>query len=155
MDDDDEFRSDNEDVVDALRDVESAVLRVEKAVKDKWSSVQYIFAGVIAWYLFLLPGQIWHSKWRYASWYNLSSDKVIVDDHPHDCSFVAAPLGEKYCHYDREASTVQWAKSQTGSPIVSYDEGKTWSEFTPDSSVTVPRYPTVMEVHISWKKIEE
>jgi hypothetical protein len=35
------------------------------------------------------------------------------------------------------------------------DEGKTWSGFIPEQNVGVPRYPTVEEVHISWKKVEE
>ena len=83
------------------------------------------------------------------------TDKVLVDNYPHDCAFTASPFGEKYCHYDREVSTIEWAMSTTGNPIASYDDGKTWSEFTPDKGVAVPRQPTVVAVHISWKKIDE
>jgi len=143
------------ETVDALQDVERAVLRVEKAVTDKWSSAQWILATLIAAHLWSLPGEIWHAKWRYALWNNVSSDKVIVDDHPHDCAFLAAPFGEKYCHYDREVSTLQWATSTTGNPIASFDEGKTWSTFTPDSGIAVPRQPTVVQVYIRWKRIDE
>jgi hypothetical protein len=68
---------------------------------------------------------------------------------------LSSPLGAKYCHYDREVSTVRWATSTTGNPIVSWDEGKTWTVFTPDAGVTVPQTDTVQELLISWKKVEE
>jgi hypothetical protein len=68
---------------------------------------------------------------------------------------MAAPLGEKYCHYERKVSIIKWAKSTTGDPIVSYDEGKTWSVFTPGADDKVPQYPAVVEVDISWEKAEE
>jgi hypothetical protein len=57
-------------------------------------------------------------------------------------------------HYDREVSTVHWATSTTGNPIVSYDEGKTWTTFTPDGSAMVPKTDTVQNVYIGWKKVE-
>jgi hypothetical protein len=71
------------------------------------------------------------------------------------CAFLSSPLGEKYCHNERQVSTRRWATSTTGNPIVSYDDGKTWSVFTPDATATVPKVPTVQEVHISWKKIDD
>jgi hypothetical protein len=98
---------------------------------------------------------VWHAKWRYALSYGINSDKVIIEDLPHDCAFLAAPLGEKYCHYERIVSTLRLATSQIGNPIVSYDDGKTWSPFTSDSSTPVPKYPTVEEVRISWEKKNE
>jgi hypothetical protein len=80
---------------------------------------------------------------------------VIVGKQPHDCAFLAAPVGTKYCDYEREVSTLRWATSAAENPIVSYDDGKTWTPFTPDSSVTVPKTDTVEKVFISWKKTEE
>jgi hypothetical protein len=98
---------------------------------------------------------IWHAKWRYATSYGVNSDKVVVAARPHECAFLAAPLGEKYCHYEREISTLRWATSTTGNAIASWDEGKSWAVFTPDAGVPAPKFDTVQQVYISWKKIEE
>jgi hypothetical protein len=140
------------EIVDALEDVERAVVRVEEAVKSKASTFAYIGYMLIGVYLWSVPGQIWHAKWRYSLGYDVSSDKIHIDDKPHDCSFLAAPLGEKYCHYERTVTTLRWATSTAGFPIVSYDEGKAWSVFTPDPGATVPKYSTVEEVYVSWEK---
>jgi hypothetical protein len=147
--------SGSNDVVDAVERVESAVALVEQAIKDKWSSVTIIGWLLIGAFLWNVPGDIWHAKWRYAMSYGVDSGNVIVAAHPHDCAFLAAPLGEKYCHYERGISTLRWATSTTGNAIASWDEGKTWSVFTPDAGVSVPKYATVHQVYINWKKIEE
>jgi hypothetical protein len=159
MFDDEEEAEDAEaalrDIEQAVQSVEQAVRRVEKAVNDKWSTVHWFGAMLIGAFLWSLPATIWHAKWRYALDSGVSSDKVLIDSFPHDCAFLAAPLGEKYCHYEREVSTIWWSTSARGNPIVSYDEGKTWSAFSPDATATVPKVATVEEVHISWKKIDE
>jgi len=144
-----------QDVESAVRDVESAVHRVEEAVKDRWSWLQQLGVIVIGVFLWSLPGMVWHSKWRYAGAYGVTLDKVHIDKHPHDCAFLAAPLGEKYCHYERTVSTVRWATSTTGQPIVSYDDGKTWSVFEPNANVYVPKISTVEEVYVSWEKKDD
>ena len=144
-----------ERVETAVERVEAAVARVEAAVKSKWSSAQWVLAVLIFSLLWSVPGDIWRSKWRYGLNYDLPSDQIIIDDHPHDCAFLAAPLGEKYCHYEREVETLRWATSTAGFPIASWDDGKTWSAFTPDAGVTIPKTSTVKQVHISWKKIED
>lgn len=108
------------DIVDALENVERAVERVEQAVKNKWSTAEWIGVGVIGCFLlWSLPGQIWHAKWRYALAYGVSTNKVDIANHPHGCSFFASPLGEKYCHYERTVSTVRWARSAgiSGGPV--------------------------------------
>jgi hypothetical protein len=132
-----------------------AIERVERAVKDKTSTVTVIGWMLIGVFLWNLPGIIWHAKWRYALGYGVNSDKVTVDSLPHDCAFLAAPLGEKYCHYERVISTIRWATSTSGNPIASWDEGKTWTVFTPDAGTRVPRYDTVQEVYIAWKKVDD
>jgi hypothetical protein len=81
-------------------------------------------------------------------------DRVMVEKRPHDCGFLAAPLGAEYCEYEREVSTIQWATSQTGNPIISYDDGKTWTTFTPGATDMVPKVPTVQKLLISWKKVD-
>jgi len=142
-------------VDDVVRDVEHAVNRVEKAVKDKWSSGQLFFRIFVVFGLWAIAKDIWFSKWRLGLAYDVSEDKITIDQKPHECSFLAAPLGEKDCHYDREITTLRWATNQNGDPIASYDEGKHWSLFTPDAGVSVPKYPTVQQVYVSWKKVEE
>jgi len=87
--------------------------------------------------------------------YYLDSDKVMIGTQPHDCAFLAAPIGEKYCHYERVVSFVRWATSTQGPPIVSYDDDQTWKEFTPDANAKLPGISTVVEVQISWVKKDE
>jgi hypothetical protein len=77
----------------AVESVERAVERVEKAVKDKWATPQWIAVILVGIGLWSLPGDIWHSKWRYAATYGINSSDVCVQDQPHDCAFFAAPLG--------------------------------------------------------------
>jgi hypothetical protein len=134
--------------------VEMAVARVEAAVKNKWSTAQLVVAMFIGVFLWSLPGTIWHAKWRYAATYDIPSSQVYVEEKPHDCAFLAAPLGEKYCHHERTVSITRWATSQTGNPIVSYDDGKTWSSFDP-AGEHVPQYSTVKAVYIGWEKKED
>jgi hypothetical protein len=141
-------------VDDAADRIEAALGRVETAIKDKWSTIQWVGAILIGIFLWSLPGEIWHSRWRYSTAYNISSSDVYVQDKPHDCAFLAAPLGEKYCHYERTVSITRWATSQTGNPIISYDDGKTWSIFDP-AGKEVPKSSTVREVYIGWEKKED
>ena len=65
-----------------------------------------------------LVGAAWHSKWRYATEFSTSTSAVTIAAKPHDCAFLAAPVGEKYCHHNRVVSTVRWSTS-AGNPIVS------------------------------------
>ena len=146
---------DSDDIVDALHNVESAVGRVEHAIKDKSSSVASVFWIIVVVFLIDWAGDAWHSKWRYALTNGVDSDKVTIQPLPHDCNFLAAPVGQKYCHYERTVSTVRWATSTTNNPIVSYDEGKTWRVFTPEANVKVPQYNTVEEVVVGWDKKED
>jgi hypothetical protein len=141
-------------VDDAADRIEAALGRVETAIKDKWSTVQMVGTILIGMFLWTLPGTIWHSKWRYAATNDIPSSQVYVREQPHDCAFLAAPLGEKYCHYERIVSITRWATSQTGNPIVSNDDGKTWSTFDP-AGKEVPKLSTVKEVYIDWEKKED
>jgi len=138
----------------AVESVERAVERVEAAIKEKWSTANLLGVIAIVLVLWSLPGDIWHAKWRYAAGYNIPSSEVYVQDKPHDCAFLAAPLGVKYCHYERTISITRWAKSTEGNPIISYDDGKTWSTFDFDPA-NVPRYSTVKAVYIGWEKKED
>jgi len=106
-------------------------------------------------FLWAAAKDLWYSKWRIALAWDVPTEKVFKDNKPHDCSFFAAPLGEKYCHYQVEFSTLRWATSTTGNPIASLDEGKTWDIFTPDAGVSVPKMSTIQQVYVFWKKVEE
>jgi hypothetical protein len=143
-----------EQVETAVERVEMAVARVERAINDKWSTAHWVGVMFFGASLLSLPGIIWHAKWRYSATYSISSSEVYVQDKPHDCAFLAAPLGEKYCHYERTVSITRWATSQTGNPIVSNDDGKTWSSFDP-AGEKVPQYSTVKAVYIGWEKKED
>ncbi len=163
MDDDNIYTDDDErddmraaNVVDAVERVEHAVGRLEYAIKDKWSNLTGLVWVLLVILLWDVPGYMWHSKLRYELEYSLNADQVIAGKRPHDCAFLAAPLGEKYCHYDREVSTLRRGTSTTGNRLVSYDEGKTWTVVESDPSViNWPQYNTVAEVYINWKKVEE
>jgi len=143
-----------ERVETAVHNVEAAVHRVGATVSGKWTTAHWVGAILLGIGLWSLPGDIWHAKWRYAATYDIPSSQVYVQDKPHDCAFLAAPLGEKYCHYERTVSTTRWATSTSGNPIVSYDDGKTWSTFDP-AGKDVPKFSTVKEIYIGWEKKED
>jgi len=158
---DDDYETDEsqveklEDVEYAVTGVEEAIRRVELAIKDQWTTGKIVAVLIVVYLLLSWTFDIWYSKWRYALSYGVDADKVTIDTRPHDCNFLAAPIGDKYCDYERQVSTVRWATSMEGNPIVSYDEGKTWDTFTPDGTVPVPKQPTVEAVFVTWKKIEK
>lgn len=110
--------------------------------------------GIIGLAAFLLTDQ-WHSAWRYAWSYGIDSSHVSIEKKPDDCNFLKAPIGEKDCHYERVVSTVEISMSTSHSPIESFDGGKTWSEYTPDPGTTVPPYPAVINVTVTWDKVQE
>jgi len=143
-----------EGVESAVERVERAVESVEKAVKDKWTTPGLIAIFFVGFGLWSLPGDIWHSKWRYAVTHGIPYSQVYAQDEPHDCAFFAAPLGNKYCHYERTVSITRWATSQTGNPIISYDDGETWSPFDAGGKY-VPKFSTVKAVYISWEKKDD
>ncbi len=109
--DDDYERVDDtaERVDDAAARIERALERVEAAIKDRLSTAQMLGILAIVALAWSVLGAIWHSKWRYAAEYSVRTEDVYVQSEPHDCAFFAAPLGGKYCHYERTVSTVRWA----------------------------------------------
>ncbi|MFZ0334751.1 MAG: hypothetical protein WAN10_03870 [Candidatus Acidiferrales bacterium] len=42
----------------------------------------------------------WPKAW-YEVKYQISADHVFIDPEPHDCDFMKAPLGNKYCHFEK------------------------------------------------------
>jgi hypothetical protein len=45
------------------------------------------------------------SPWAYAIEYDTESQDVILEPKPHDCEFFKAPIGSKYCHFNRVVNT--------------------------------------------------
>jgi hypothetical protein len=58
------------------------------------------------------------------------------------------------CDYELRISTERWATSTTGKPIVSYDDGKSWSVFEPVPNTDLPKAPTLEMVYGVWEKKE-
>jgi hypothetical protein len=150
------------DVEEAVERVETAVQEaaqsIERAIKENsWSSAfPVVWIGLLVYLVCAyVPGEVWHSKWRYELQYDVESSKIQYDKEPHDCEFLTAPLGNKHCHYERSVATLRWATSTTGLPIASFDDGKTWSTFTPDAGVRIPNNSTVEQVYVSWAKQQD
>jgi len=45
------------------------------------------------------------SPWAYALQYNTQSEYVVIDPKPHDCEFDKAPIGNKYCRFEKTVTT--------------------------------------------------
>ena len=98
--------------------------------------------GVLIWFAWLGD-----SKLRYEIQYD--DAEVTVDDKPHDCEFLTAPMGRKNCSYRKEVSVALLSKNvATGEPIISYDEGETWQ--WNGSGLTSGR-----RVHLYWVRTED
>jgi hypothetical protein len=157
--------ADLDDVVSSLSEVENAITASHHEIVSAIKSIKpeapasgwsVIIGGICVFLIISWMGDLWHAKWRYALAYGVDSAKVEIAKEPHDCNFLAAPLGAKYCDYNRVVSTMRWGTSKSsGNAVVSYDEGKTWSPFTPEPGAVVPQYSTVEAVYITWEKTGE
>ena len=93
------------ELVDAVENVQRSVDSLERTVKSKWNTAQWIGAILLWYFLSNIAGAVWHSKIRYAIQYGVGTDRVVVAKIPSSdsCAFYAAPMGEKYCHHDWES----------------------------------------------------
>ena len=116
-----------DDLHEKLEDIEKAIL---SQGKNSPSSPRSIEPWLIVLFLILLirygPPMLWHSKIRYALQYQVGYHKVMMDPEPVDCDFLRAPIGFKGCHYAREVNAVTAWSNQWGGQSISYDGGKTW-----------------------------
>ena len=100
----------------------------------------------------------WGFGFRYSSWglalsYGVDHANVEIQQEPHDCDFWKAPIGEKECHYKRVISVTEIGLAgNSHEPVISYDGGKTWNNYTPDPGTTVPQGATVTSVTVTWEK---
>ena len=146
----------SEDTLEALGKIEGALDRIETAIKENnlLRQLAVPFIAIVIFYFFVTSA--WHSKWRYVVQYQVGPKKVTIAKEPHDCDFIYAPIGAKFCEYNQTVSTVRWGRSQNGGePIISTDEGKTWLRFTPEPGVEVPNPSTIEEVNVEWEKKDD
>ena len=84
---------------------------------------------------------------------NLSEVSIRVESAPRSANELARFVVTAKRHKcGRLARSV--ARSTEGKPIISYDDGKTWSVFDP-AGQTVPESSTVKEANIDWEKKED
>jgi len=118
----------------------------------KDDSGSWVVCFAIFYFVYIGCSAAWHSKARYAMQYGVAYDKVYKSNKPHDCDFLAAPIGEKNCHYDADVQkkSVRTAVTTTGNPIVSYDNEQNW--YLNDSN---PPAKPESSVTVAWQKVEE
>jgi hypothetical protein len=105
--------------------------------------------GTLFWLFLPVFRDIWHSRLRYAAQYHVSYSQVTAAKLPHDCDWFTSPLGDKNCHYDPEVIVMRTGhRDGTNQRVVSYDDGKTWTDVT-----NMP--PVTPGVYVTWKKIED
>ena len=137
--------TDLDDIYYKLDEIKGAV---SKSSSSGWG--WYIF-GVFAWLTAsALYSDVVHSKFRYATQYGVDSASVDISTKPHDCAFIAAPIGEKYCHYDIIVSDSD-IRVNTTLNLASYDGGKTWSAIDPFSAAPKPSH----RLFVEWQKVDE
>lgn len=116
--------------------------------------------GVFAW-IFMTAGYSWPNAFWYGVVYHVGIDAVHTSDRPTDCDWTRAPLGSKGCSYKATVDgynaagqlvagddAPKYGNDKTGSPIVSYDSGKTWWPVSaPDLKVRT--------VEVRWIKVTE
>jgi hypothetical protein len=119
--------------------------------------------GLLLW--FFLSNNSWNNAIWYGVKYEVSFDQVHTSDKPSDCDWSRAPLGGKGCYYKTNVGAYNAVGNlvagdnapkygndvRTGKPIISYDDGKTWSwsyaDATPDRKVKT--------VRVEWVKVTE
>jgi hypothetical protein len=63
-----------------------------------WGGLMLVLIGMWLWDS---ADDIIHSKFRYSIEYTTDEANVFNSPKPHDCAFWGAPIGKKWCHYDR------------------------------------------------------
>jgi hypothetical protein len=123
-----------------------------------------IILALIIW--FILPAS-WTDPILYSMEYSINSGQVHWNAKPTDCDFIHAPLGDKACHYKKTVTAYDAAgyvvagddapkyghDTNTGKPIISYDNGKSWNWLPTDAPATPDL--TVKRVEIDWVKVTD
>jgi hypothetical protein len=94
---------------------------------SKW--VLYLF-GLVLFFAVILPlvieeGLMWlapESRYGYAEKYHVNLTKVSVDPKPHDCEWGKAPIGSKYCHFEKIVLTDKNEHSEVTAVYVKWEK---------------------------------
>ena len=148
-----------ESIQDAVQSAESnivsSLVEIQDAIRSQgdWGGLRLfssLFGAGLVFFVFGLFNKGWESKARYAAYYGVSAERVIVNNEPHGCDFMRAPLGVKPCHYEKTVDVTRvGSDTKTGRPIVSHDNGKTWAWDDLTDTRTVP------SVLVSYVKVED
>jgi len=99
-------------------------------VLGKWSLYLLVLLGIIFLMSLILPDlldetPIWlapESTFGYAEKYNVPESKVHVDPKPHDCEWGKAPIGNKYCHFEKTVSAVRDSQGKVMAVYVGWEK---------------------------------
>ncbi len=129
------------------------IVSLSEVAETLWKFGKRAFWVLLAFFLFFaVIGDILvylapSSPYAYAFKYSVDDSNVTISHRPHNCDWGSAPLGDKHCHYKAEVSSVRTGTSKDGTtPLVSYDEGKTWSVNTDHVKPSV---------FVLWTKVDE
>jgi len=73
-----------------------------------------LYIGIAAFVIFvvlpevIMEGAMWlfpNSRTGYAMKYEAEEKNVFIEPRPHDCEWDKAPIGNKYCHFDKIVQT--------------------------------------------------
>lgn len=79
-----------------------------KAVREFVVLLLKLGAFLVFCYVAFYVWASWYSKtFKYEEKYGVDAAHVVVEDKPHNCEWDAAPLGNKYCHYEENVA-VTW-----------------------------------------------
>lgn len=67
-----------------------------------------------------------------------------MEDKPHECDWLKAPIGNKECHY--EVRVILVIRHSDGTRSISDDGGETWA---------VDTYDLEPSMHVVWQKVDE
>ena len=130
------------DILDAIKQIARPVTKVVLGL---------LAAGVaVTLVAHFAPSLFPESAWAYALRYETDSNRIHIAPKPGDCDFLHAPIGLKGCHYEKSVQVMRYSKDvQTGQPIVSYDDGKTWN-LLPEGEK-----PGSVQVYVDWLKVQD
>ena len=135
-------QSENVKIVSTLNDL-------KRTVESRPKTAHSVAAVVCGVFIYMLisgwVGNMWNSQSVLAMRYSVPTEKVIIEEMPHDCDFLRAPLGVKGCSYTRETSVVKTGVNAAGQHVVTYDNGKSWSPIDDPSQIQTG-------VFVMWKK---
>jgi hypothetical protein len=99
--------------------------------------IPLLFVSVVWLAAICAPHIFPESEWAYVGRYSTSAKYVMIEKEPHTCEWSKAPLGNKYCHFDKVVTVDGDASIKMAWPVGVLIEHNS------------PR------VYVTWEKIEE